>query len=102
MSTEARATQFSTMTYHDVMKPPSHLTSCEAFLWAAAEQARRRGDRSTYWRLRRAMLLRQAARYPEALPGSSTQHPSSVDSHHSCRSDSSTAGGETCPNTRSP
>ena len=102
MSTEARATQFSTLTDHDLIEPPSHLTSCEAFLWAAAEQARRRGDRSTYWRLRRAMLLRQAARYPGARPNISTPHPSSAGGHHGCRSDSSTAGGETCPNTRSP
>jgi hypothetical protein len=48
--------------------PPPHLTPAEAAIWTAAERARRCGDPTTYWRLRRALLLCQACRYEGELP----------------------------------
>ena len=49
-------------------RPPPHLTPAEAGIWTAAEQAKRRGDRTTYCRMRRALLLCQAARYEVGQP----------------------------------
>ena len=49
-------------------RPPPHLTPAEAAIWTAAERAKRLGDRMSYWRLRRALLLCQATRYKVEEP----------------------------------
>ena len=49
-------------------RPPPHLTPAEAAIWIAAERAKHLGDRKTYWRMRRALLLCQASRYEVEQP----------------------------------
>jgi len=74
---------------------PPHLTQREAEIWEAAEAARRQGNRTTYWRMRRALLLCQAERYAEK--GNETTGV--LEDGSPCLAPK---GGTACPNTRSP